>query len=94
MLQPAWPGSASRKGSLQSGIQGDSEAVPHILYPHSMPWGGWAINNKRAHLHVQYFLEGFCVAIRKEFDVVVNKYHQWLMRGHHHLPTEETRIGP
>lgn len=39
-----------------------------------------------ANLHVQDLLEGFCVAVREEFDVVVHKHHQRLVRGHHDLP--------
>ena len=48
---------------------------------------------QRANLHVQYLLEGFCVAVRKEFDIVVNKHHQRFVRGHHYLQGRETRVG-
>jgi len=50
---------------------------------------GMYITRELTYLHIQYFLEGFCVAVCKEFDVVVNKYYQWFMRGHHHLPKED-----
>lgn len=60
-------------------------------------WQGCASVDKTRHwtnLHVQYLLEGFCVAVCKEFDVVVNKYHQRFMRGHHHLPGKRDRSRP
>lgn len=47
-----------------------------------------------ANLHVQDLLEGFCVAVCKEFDVVVNEHHQRFMGGHHHLPRERGESGP
>lgn len=47
-----------------------------------------------ANLHVQDLLEGFCVAVRQEFDVVVHKHHQRLVRGHHDLPRERGESRP